>query len=313
MVYILFFIGLVLVIKCSDVFVELAVWLAKTFKIPDVIIGATLVSICTTLPEAIISITSSLEKMPNMAFGNAAGSISFNTGIIMSIIFLFSSPKSGQNKFFFKNTFILIGAILFVIISIFFNGFITRTTGIILLILFIVYMIYNLEHAKRQNSISNLVVVNYNKQDMLKNTVLFFICAFGVLYGSNLMVDNAKSIASSLGVSDMIIGLALTGAGSSMPELMTSLSAIRKKAGNISVGNIIGANILNVLFVIGASAAVYPIRIDKFDAIFHLTITLIFSFAILILGLLKSEIKRKLFAAFMTGFYILYLYLSLSF
>lgn len=290
--YLLFALGLVIIIKASDFFVDSAIWVARASHIPEIIIGATLVSLCTTLPETFISAASSLHDMPEMAFGNAFGSIACNTAFILGLTVFLSKPPIHNRRNTARNLIILVlliaGMGFFLLYS---GGLIPHWLGLILLGLLLVYLVGNVRSARRGCNSHAVERVDTSRHAVIQNVLFLALGAFGVVIGSDLLVENGERIARSLGVSEMIIGLTITAFGSSLPELVTSITAMLKKAHNLSIGNIIGADILNILLVTGLASTIEAIHIDLESALF--TIAFDFVIAMILLTFILSN-KRCL-------------------
>lgn len=264
--FILFILGLILIIKGSDWFIDAVIWIANVFNIPYIIIGATIVSICTTLPETFVSLTASVKGETDVAFGNAIGSIAVNTGFIMGILLLFAKPIIEDKKDFIKNGMFLIVLMILTIYIAFTKGVIDRTIGAGLLCLLVLYLANNVLSAKKlmRLNIDNTPSdeqqrVVFTKKQASSYAVKFTLGISCVVLGSNLLVDNGIQIAVILGVPSILIAVTFTALGTSLPELVTTITSIRKKASNLGVGNIIGADILNIIQVVSVSSIISPI------------------------------------------------------
>lgn len=273
--FLLFILGLVLIIIGSDWFVDSTIWIAKVLRIPDLIIGATLVSVCTTLPELLVSTGSALDGDTSMALGNAAGSVACNTALILGTAIIFSTPYL-YNKKPLKIKSLSVSFMLLLILTIgYFTGFITRGLGIILLSLTGLFIYYNYSEAKAHRKITEKDdTVDTSRKNIIRNAVLFVVGLAFTIAGARLMVVYGLKIAYVLNVPSIIIGVTMTALGTSLPELMTSITAIRKKVSAISIGNIFGANILNLTLVLGSSAIIKPIELTKDILSFHLPVIL---------------------------------------
>jgi cation:H+ antiporter len=282
--YFLFLVGLLLIIKGSDWFIDAVIWVATVFKIPYIIIGATIVSLCTTMPETFVSLTASLKGETDIAFGNAFGSIALNTGIIMAIIVIFAKPVIEDQKAFKRNGGFLIFVLLLCFFATLYFGEISRPLGFIFITLLIYFLFSNYKQAKTMmnqqavydieeqlNPEDTVMIAEgavYDKDEgdidvsrsvIIKKILMFIIGISAVIFGSSLLVDNGIRIAEILGVPSIVIAITFTALGTSLPELVTAISSIKKKVSNLGVGNIIGANLLNVVQVIGVSAIANPI------------------------------------------------------
>lgn len=246
LVIFLFLAGLLLIIKGGDFFVDSAVWFAEALNIPKFIIGATIVSFATTLPELLVSLFASLEGKNVMAAGNAIGSVSANLGLIMGISLLCIPAAVKRKEFAFKGILMAITCLLLWLFSL--NGNIGVWESIIMLLCFAMFMTENTLVAK--NNISGSDKNEIDKKDIGKNIALFIIGIAGIVLGSQLMVDNGSEIARMFGVSEGIISVTIIAIGTSLPELVTTITAISKKQSSLSVGNIIGANIIDLAVIL---------------------------------------------------------------
>ncbi len=312
--YVLFALGLLLIIKASDYFVDGAIWVARISRIPEVIIGATLVSLCTTLPETVISAMSSAHGMPEMAFGNAFGSIACNTAFILALPLLIARPDIHNRRSIVRNLVVLVALLLLMGFSLLHTGGqISRLMGLLLLALLVVYLVGNVKSAKREPHASAHTALETGARAWLKNGLSLGLGAVGVILGSNLLVHNGELIARSLGVSELLIGLTITALGSSLPELITAITAMRKRAHSLSVGNIIGADILNILLVTGLATVISPIGIDLASAIFTIAFDFVVVMALLTFTLTNQYRYRRTDGLFLLLLYAGYLAVNLLF
>lgn len=312
MPYILFLVGFILIIKGSDWFIDSIIWIAKVLKVPNIIIGATLVSLCTTLPETMVSSSSALKGNSEIAFGNAIGSIIVNTGFILALTIMLVKPKI-QDREKLKKTgvfLIFVMLLLFVFSAIF--GVISRITGLLFLAILVLYLWQNVKDAKMsQRELREDERMDKSFKTTIKVLLILLIGLIMTIYGANLLVVNGEKIAKMLGVPDVIIGLTLTALGTSLPELVTSITAIVKKVHDISIGNVLGANILNVILVLGLSSSILPIKIQTSYLFLHIP----FAFAIVSFVVLLCFINKKHFHRWngivLMVMYAFYLYLIL--
>lgn len=318
--YFLFFaISLAMIIKGSDWFLDSAVWAAEVFHVPQVIIGATIISVCTTLPETFVSVSAVIYGETDMAIGNSIGSIACNVGLILGILIFFGQPNVGDPKNFRINSIWLITAIVFTWIMGFWLGEINRTAGILLLCFLVLYILQNIRSAVKQMDLSinyDLASheemsypldlhnpmpegVEYDKEEndfnisitIIINKILYFLLGITlVVWGSSILIENGVAIAHLLGVPPILIAVTFTSLGTSLPELVTTISSIRKGVSNLGVGNIIGASILNIIQVIGISAIFGPIRFghDSSVLFFQMPAMLL----IVLCGILSISIRK---------------------
>lgn len=312
-----FFVGLLLIIKGSDWFVEGAVWIARAFKVSDIMIGATLVSICTTLPEAMVSTSSALKGNTDMAMGNVLGSIAFNSGVVLAIILIFTQPKIKYAKSLKNNSKGLFSLVVLVFaFGLVFNG-LQRWAGFLLLMMLVFYLLRNVMEARKIQREENLKRVADNtegvsttgvtKKEVLYAVFIFTIGLIMTVFGADLLVNNGEIIAQLLGVPDLIIGLTMASVGTSLPELVTAISAIKKKAQDLSVGNIMGANILNIILVIGIMATLEPVPIGQSMLTFHLPFVLLITAAIMLFVHSRKKQLTKNMGWALLGIYGAYL------
>ncbi|WP_069649168.1 calcium/sodium antiporter [Caloranaerobacter ferrireducens] len=288
---ILFIFGLILVIKGGDWFVDSSVKIAKISGLPEVFIGATLVSIATTSPEIMVSAAAAVKGHSTMSVGNAIGSIICNIGLILGLTNIIMPSKIDKSLFSGKAFLMVLYMILLFILG--FNGFINRVDSIVLIVLFIIYVIYNSYSIKSRKT---LISVQSNKRifskEIIKIAINFILGITAILIGANLLIDNGVILAGYLGVPEAIIGLTLIALGTSLPELVTAITALRKGHGGLSIGNIIGANILNITLVIGISGVITSLKLLKQNIFFDFPIALILMLLLLIPLSRRNEITR---------------------
>ncbi len=293
MKYILLIIGLILLIKGADYFVDGSSRIAKVFNIPSVIIGMTIVALGTSLPEFSVSLISVINNSSNLSISNIVGSNMFNLFLILGICSLFCNFKIEDNDY----KFLLLSGIGIIVISIFyhiFNGnyMIGRIGGLLLVFLLIYYIGSNIRKINNDN-----IKEKWNN----KNILLLIIGLVMLVIGGKLVVDNAIIIAKSIGVSERVIGLTIVAIGTSLPELFTSIIALIKNDKGIAVGNIIGSNILNFLFIGGISSLLLPIGLS----IRNIMDLIIYVFGMLLVMFKRDSISKRM-GLFMILFYVIY-------
>ncbi|MCM1260464.1 MAG: calcium/sodium antiporter [Prevotella sp.] len=270
--YVLFILGLILLIKGGDWFVDGATGIAHKLHIPELIIGATVVSIGTTLPEVMVSATSAMSGHGEMSYGNAIGSIICNTALIAAITIAVKPSKVDPKSFRLPVLFFFGTAIFYAIIS-YTVGYFSRIVGILLLVIFVIYMIVLILQAKKsikeEKQMQDQAIesedskpINSKKQT-IKDIFLLIIGAVLIAIGANLLVDNGTKIATSLGVPESVIALTFVALGTSLPELVTAITSLVKGHGALSLGNIIGANLFNLVLVSGMSITLMPFSIPQ--------------------------------------------------
>lgn len=257
---ILIIIGFILLIKGADFLVEGSSSVAKRFHIPEVIIGLTIVSIGTSMPELFVSSTSSLNGSSDMAIGNIIGSNICNLLLILGLSTVIRPVKFQKETKLIEIPMCLLITIVFIILC---NTklVISRYEAGLLIVLFILFLIYTVVAGIKGSETSNNEKTN--DISILKNIIFIIIGAIGLKVGGDLTVDNAILIAEELGLSEKIIGLTILAIGTSLPELFTSVTAAVKGNSDIAIGNIIGSNIFNILLIIGVSALINPITYNS--------------------------------------------------
>lgn len=291
---ILFLIGFVLITKGADIFINCTVDIGKKTKISEIILGATIVSFATTLPELTVSLFASLDGHTTMSLGNAVGSIICNTGLVLGLV-AFISPFSVDKKMFFsKSVLLLICVILLLLLGI--DKSITQRDSIALLAMLVIYMYSNYRSVVEKGSKSRInntskVKGNNNLGEWVRIALLFILGLIMMILGSRLLVDNGVIIAEWIGVPQGVISLTVIALGTSLPELVSSLTAIKKNHHAISVGNILGANILNIVSVIGISSIPNDIPILSQN----MRIDFPFMIVLLLILILPTIKKNKLY------------------
>ena len=261
----LFAVGLVLLIKGGDWFVDGATGIAHRFHVPELLIGATVVSIGTTLPEVMVSASAAVGGHSEIAYGNAIGSIICNTALISAITIAVRPSKVDKRTFSTPVLFFFIAAIFYSLIAVT-TGEFTRPVGIALLALFVVYMTLTVVKAFRKPDDVQLETEEEEDGDKKENPawkdiLLLVIGAALIAVGARLLVDNGTLIAEGLGVPESVIALTFVALGTSLPELVTAITALAKGHSSLSLGNIVGANLFNLVLVSGLSVTLRPFEI----------------------------------------------------
>lgn len=248
-----FIIGVILIVKGGDFFLDAAVWMAEVSGIPKFVIGATVVSLATTLPEIFVSSIAAAQGKVDMAIGNAVGSVTVNTGLIMAIGILFM-PMIVKRKDFMPKGVLLILAIAS-LLALSLPGKLTVVKSLVLLAIFACFIYENLRSSKRAE-LHVLEKKTLAKKEVVTNVLKFIFGTAGIVIGSNLLVDNGSELAVYIGIPENVIGLTAIAIGTSLPELVTAITAIIKKESSISVGNIIGANIIDTSLILPICAII---------------------------------------------------------
>lgn len=249
LVFLLFGLGLLCIIKGGDWFVDAASWIAEVSGIPQFIIGATIVSLATTLPEVLVSVMAAASGSVEMATGNAIGSVTANTGMILGISIV-AMPAVIDRKKYLPKSLIFIGSII-LLWALSLSGELTMIGAFIMAAVFIFFIFENVNEAKKDMGTAVNTEVKKDKKTVIKNIALFIIGAAGIVLGSRLLVDNGTVIATDiLGIPERVVSLTMVAIGTSLPELVTTITAIAKKQSALSVGNIIGANIIDMILIL---------------------------------------------------------------
>lgn len=295
----LFCIGLVMLIKGGDWFVDGAVGVAHRYKLPEILIGATIVSIGTTIPEVMVSSIAAAAGQSQTAYGNAIGSCICNTALIAAVTIAAKSVQDIDAKAFRTPIIFFFLAAVFYSAVAYTSGVFSRLIGILLLAFFVVYMVITVRQA-----INNRVVTDSEEAEeeeekpLWKNLVLLIGGAAIIAVGANLLVDNGQIIAMGLGVPESVIALTFIALGTSLPELVTAITSLLKGHSSLSLGNIIGANLFNLVFVSGMAITINPFSIPSEKLIAGQNASLVVDipvmFATMILMTLPALLTKKL-------------------
>lgn len=308
-IVLLFAAGLVCIIKGGDLFVDAAGWIAEASGIPKFIIGATIVSFATTLPEMLVSVFAALEGNADIAVGNAVGSVTANTGLIMCLSLVCMTCLMERRQFGVKAC-LLLAAIL----SLFGftrDGRLSVAEGLLVLVIFAGFLAESLISARREQGTERKAEgerLAVSGKTVAGNIVKFVLGAAGIVLGAQLLIDNGSAIASLLGVPDAIIAATMIAIGTSLPELVTTLTAIRKRESSLSVGNIIGANIMDLTLILPLCSLILgkPLPVQSQGMLLDIPACLIICAAVLVPALWKGKFQRWM--GFLAGgLYIVYL------
>ena len=260
MAVILFLLGFVLLIKGGDWFVDGATGIAHRFHLPEILIGATVVSIGTTLPEVMVSAQAAMQHNSGISYGNAIGSIICNTALIAALTIAVRPSTVDRKSLKLPVTGFFIAAIIYSLIA-YTTGNFRRWHGFMFLGMFIVYMVVSVMEMRGGNQPEEAAEEPAKESSVLKDIVLLVGGAAAIAVGANLLVNNGTIIAEALGVPSSVIGLTMVALGTSLPELITAITSLRKGYSALSLGNIIGANLFNIVLVSGAAIAISPFSI----------------------------------------------------
>lgn len=302
MMYLLLIVGFVLLVKGADFFVSGASSVAKALKVPSVIIGLTIVAMGTSAPETAISITASLGGNNGISLGNIIGSNIFNLLMVIGIsavIIPFNSDKEILKRDMLWN--IAITVLLLVLI---FDGSLSRLDGVILLAGIAAYLTVVVRSA-----LKNRVEDNSDEKVSVPKAVVFILGGLAaIVFGGDLVVDNASLIAKSLGMSDTLVGLTIVAIGTSLPELVTSIVAAKKGDSGLALGNAVGSCIFNILFILGIASTIAPMTAD-YEIIADVCILIFVSIVTYIFARSKERVSRLegLFCVLIYGTYSAYI------
>lgn len=308
--FIILIIGFFLLIKGADIFVDGASSIAKKIGIPSVIVGLTIVSLGTSAPELAVSLISSFNGNNGIAVGNVLGSNLFNTLVVLggtAIVAPLLIKKSTIKRDYIATLVVTI-LTCFLIFGLVpkSENMLSRISGIILLVVCVVYM-FILVKAAKKDSVKD--EENTSEIKMSKNILLSLIGVVGIVFGGNLVVDSATNIAYALGMSEKLVGLTIVAVGTSLPELVTSIVAALKGENDIALGNVLGSNIFNLVLILGASATITPIAVSGvmiIDFIILIAVTL-FIGALIFFNKKGEKRLGRLEGIILVGIYVAYL------
>lgn len=307
---ILFMVGLILICIGGDRLVDAAVAIARKLGIPQIVVGATIVSLGTTLPEVLVSTTAAFDGSAAIAAGNAFGSIICNTALIAGLTQTIRPTKKVEVSSLLWRS----GFFFAVLIAMNVYGYVTgaygRPVGIMLLLLFGLYAYLNIRRSGSEGEDSQ--EEGKNQEVSVPRQLLVLVICAGLLYlGANLLVDNGIFIANAIGVPERVIAVTFIALGTSLPELVTSIVSLIKGYGNVGLGNVIGANILNLLLVIGIPAAVEGIPLERSTVTVDMPLSLLVM-AILLVPILVRKRSSRVQGAALLCIYVAYCILSFA-
>ena len=310
-----FLLGLLLLIAGGNWFVKSAVGIAHRFHVPELLIGATIVSIGTTLPEVMVSATSALAGHGELAYGNAIGSIICNTALIAAVT-LAVRPQNTDPDTLKIPVIFFFSAALFFSCTAFISGRFTRFHGLLLLSVFIMYLIYTLMQMNRPvydqyGFEKEAPVKEITDTTPLSRYIIQLISgAVAIAYGADLIVDTGTEIATVIGIPESVIGLTFVAIGTSLPELVTAITALVKGHSALSLGNIIGANLLNLVWVSGIAIVLNPFSIPRNSTLAGYNTSLILELPLMLIAMLILTIPTLIWgkASRIQGILLLILY-----
>ncbi|MDX9978444.1 MAG: calcium/sodium antiporter [Lentisphaeria bacterium] len=318
----LFVLGLVIIIVGSNLFLDSAIWFARASGLSQLVIGATVVSLCTTIPEVVSSATASLKGAADMALGNAIGSVICNTMLILGVVLLFTVAKIHRERFLVKGICLLVALAAAVVVALPWGGNVLnalrggggqvfrigRAEGLLLLFGLVAYLFVNYLEAKHERAGETVddeapARPAATVRDWLRSILLFLAGGAMLAVGAYLLIEFGQRIARGFGVSEAVISLVFVAFGTSLPEMFTAIGSLRKGVHDISVGNIMGANVLNIFFVTGLAATLNPLQ---FADSYLIRLDIPFAFVVTVLlfgiGLKRGRIGRGMGIALLVGY-----------
>ena len=293
----LFLLGFVCLIKGGDWFVDGASDIARRLKIPEIIVGATIVSIGTTLPEVMVSATSAVTGHGEIAYGDAIGSIICNTALI-SALTIAIRPSLVKRKTFILPVIFFFGAAVFYSLIAYLTGYFSRTVGIILVAIFVVYIVLITLRSRKHPDEIEEEEETVKELPLWKTIVFLIVGAALIAVGARLLVDNGTIIATKLGVPESVVALTFVALGTSLPELVTAITSLIKGHSALSIGNIVGANLFNLVLVCGVSTTLSPFAVPASKTIAGMNSSLVVDIPLMLLVMVimtvPALIRQKL-------------------
>jgi cation:H+ antiporter len=312
--YLLLIVGFVLLVKGADLFVEGSSKLAKILRIPPIIIGLTIVAFGTSTPEAAVSISASINGSEGISLGNVIGSNLVNISLILGLTTVIT-PMIVQKKTIVKEIpLALLGSVALLVMLLDTSltsetvNSLSRTDGIILLLFFGVFVYYIVEVAIKNKNNQKIYFIEKDdkKPSTLPSLLKLFIGLGGLVLGGWLVVKYGQEIALSLGMSETLVGLTIVAIGTSLPELVTSVTAALKKESEIALGNIIGSNIFNIMFVLGISSTINPITISS-NIVIDIALMIMVTFVVMIFATTHKRKINRIEGSVLLTIYLAYL------
>ncbi|HHT67769.1 MAG TPA: calcium/sodium antiporter [Firmicutes bacterium] len=287
MIYVIFLVSLVAVSKGADWLVDGAVGIARALRISQIVVGATIVSLGTTLPEALVSSFAAYQGRSEVIAGTALGSILFNTAVILGIAVLIKPPLLTSKEPFFKAGTMIAVPVLFALLSL--DHHISRWDALLLVFILILFLVSNMMKGMRESKEEAYTVVT---KDLKKHVIQLVIGSAAVILGARFLLNSGVEIARALGVSEAIIALTLLAVGSSLPELITGITAARKGHTDLVLGNVMGANTLNIIFVIALAGLIQPFAVNPEVLRIEIPISLLMMGVLFVPALFAKRIGR---------------------
>jgi len=299
-------VGFVLIIKGGDMFVDSSVDMAHRLRVPRMVIGGTLVSLATTTPELIVSATASWMGDSGIAIGNAIGSAIANIGLIVGLSAMMTVIRIDLKEFRGRSLWMVASAVLVILFTIQLQ--LSRWMGWALMLLALTYLILDYWNMKSESKRPKDESLDISPQSgsMRKSVIFFGFGAVLVIMGSQFLVVSGIGIAHALGIPSVIIGLSVIAIGTSLPELVTAIASARKGVPDLSIGNIVGANVLNLALITGLAGAINPLRITRFTQLYSFPWLIIF-ISLMIFMFRRNGMLVKKDGLILLALYIIYI------
>ena len=302
----IFIVGLILTIKGGDWFVDSASWFAEATGIPKFVVGATVVSFATTLPELLVSVRAAMNGSAQLAIGNAIGSVTANTTLIMGVSLVAMAGVVSRKSFSLKGGLFLGAIVGLTVLSL--SGALPVWSAFVLWAIFLVFMVSNVIEGKQGAGAEK--AESFEKKEIPAKILFFVLGTASIVFGAEFLVSSGKTIAAGIGISETIIGFTVIALGTSLPELVTTLTAIRKKENSLSVGNIIGANIIDTTLILPLCAVINgeALPVDRVNLVFDFPVCIAACAVAVVPTIIQGKFKKWQGYALLT-IYALYMLL----
>ena len=303
---VIFIVGLILTIKGGDWFVDSASWFAEATGIPKFVVGATIVSFATTLPELLVSVRAATNGSAQLAIGNAVGSVTANTALIMGISIIAIAGVVNRKNFAFKGVLFISAVVALTLLSL--SGTLPVWSAAILWAIFIAFMVSSVIEGKKGAETD--IVTKFEKKEIPAKIAMFVLGTACIIFGAEFLVSSGKTLALGLGISETIVGFIVIAIGTSLPELITTITAIRKKEGSLSVGNIIGANVIDTTLILPLCAVIngQSLPVERINLNFTFPVAIAVALVAIIPTIIQGRFK-KWQGFVLLGIYAIYLVL----
>ena len=303
---VIFIVGLILTIKGGDWFVDSASWFAEATGIPKFVVGATIVSFATTLPELLVSVRAATNGSAQLAIGNAVGSVTANTALIMGISIIAIAGVVNRKNFAFKGVLFISAVVALTLLSL--SGTLPVWSAAILWAIFITFMVSSVIEGKKGAETD--IVTKFEKKEIPAKIAMFVLGTACIIFGAEFLVSSGKTLALGLGISETIVGFIVIAIGTSLPELITTITAIRKKEGSLSVGNIIGANVIDTTLILPLCAVINgkSLPVERINLNFTFPVAIAVALVSIIPTIIQGRFK-KWQGFVLLGIYAIYLVL----